>query len=226
MLDGELTFQLGDELWSPRPRASWPSLPAACAHTRQPQRRAGALPARLHAGRLRALLRPLAAEAAGVEPPARALAPDPEVTMVGRADRRARRPRRGDAAPGRAGRGSTCSLRGGEQRRPGRADGQRRLGGRAGARRFTITTSTRRSTSSRASSPSSSATSSLTRRAGRARVRRPRGAPHVRQPRAKPRRACCSSARPPASSATSSGWRHGRPAWSRRPRPSSRGRRW
>ena len=59
VIDGELTFQLGDERRSPaRPRRARVRAARGPPRVRQPERRGGAHAARLHAGGLRALLRP------------------------------------------------------------------------------------------------------------------------------------------------------------------------
>ena len=83
VLDGELTFQLDDELWSAT-RGGFAFARGGRAHTLA---NLGDEPARyllvITPGGFERYFDRVAAENAGVEPPATALAPDPEVTLVG-----------------------------------------------------------------------------------------------------------------------------------------------
>ena len=110
VLDGELTFQLATSS-SPPGRGAGLRARRRRAHPREPRRRSRALPAALHAGGLRGLLRPARGAGGGRGPAAVGAGADAAGHHRRRADRRARRPRarRRRSRPPPGGSTSSCA---------------------------------------------------------------------------------------------------------------------
>ena len=98
MLEGELVFQVEDELFTKRRGRDRVRPAQRRPHARQPQRRGRALSARLHAGGLERHFARIAAASQGVEPPDWALQPSPEITASARRSRGRRAERDAPAA--------------------------------------------------------------------------------------------------------------------------------